>query len=440
MDKKTYFLTALNNNAHYNTNWVINAFSKTDEKPDVWQYDPYPYRLVKTKEMVGFVDPNNGNALTPITDINNENWQDALYEHTDTLSLKAGDYKDIITEDIETTYGQLLVNAIMYFCFTGRIPYNNKPHLNAKDFEKAIPALLQPLPPPGVERNPQHLYYDDVERYFQAVFMFSEFALLFTPGDTEKSLRSIPGMKEKRDELFAKYEGQLHIPAVEAAISKELEALDKAYRKGDPSEGLLTAGKDVSVIRKKLYMFTGKEGGLVVDPKATPIKQSLSEGWDLTRFTDYANNIRSGSYSRGVETALGGELAKWLLRAFSNANVVGDDCGTRFGLPIEISNLTSKELIGFYYIDETDAKTKPITEEVTEQYLGKVLQVRSPIYCTKKHTDYCATCVGVKQAADPTSIGSAITAIGNRFMNIVMKSMHGTALATTKYDPKKQLM
>jgi len=438
MDKRAYYLAAINAKAHYNTSWVISVYARTNEKKDAWRLDPYPFRLVKEDGLIYYVDPNDNSLLVKLEGELPENFQDALYNPTDELILEPGEYSNVKVRT-ETTYGQLLINAIFNYAFKDRIDYVNKVHVSASYFEDLFVSRILPPPQSVEDRDPNAFYWDDIERYFEAAFMFQEFALLFTPGDTEKSIRSIPGMKEKKEELFKKYEGQLHIPAIEAKITDELVKLDTEYRKGDPSEGLLTKSKDKEVVRKKLYMFTGKEGGLVKDAHAVPIKQSLSEGWDLSRFKDYVNSIRSGSYGRAVETAEGGELAKWLLRVFSNTNVVGEDCGTRFGMSWKITESNAKSFLGHYYIDASDNQTKPITEEVLQAHLGKELEVRSPAYCINQHTDYCKTCVGDVLANDPTSIGSSITGIGNVFMYIPMKAMHGKALSTTKYNPFEEL-
>lgn len=437
MDKHLYFLKAIEAKAHFNTSWVFHCFTKTREKPQDWLKDPYPYRLVKNQEGVFYVDPTQSGKLSAITGFNEQDPNGPLFDHRDEFSLQVGEY-EYLKEPVQTTYGSLLTTAILDYSFKGRLGFINDVHVAAGKIEKTFAPMIRSEPPEGQERDPQFFYSDDLDRYFEAIFMFSEFSMIFTPSDTEKSLSEIPGLYELRDKLFAQYEGQLHIPAIEAKIGDEMVAYAKEYLKGDDAEGILTSGKDWSVIRKKLFMFTGKEGGLVYDPNAQPIKQSLMEGWDLTRFVDYVNNIRAGSYSRGIETALGGELAKWLLRAFSNANVDGKDCGTRYGMDWLIDKSNIKNFLGCYFIDD-EGQTHPFTEEVGNSYIGKVIQIRSPSYCSQVKTDYCEKCIGDAFASDPTSIGSGATAIGNRFMNIVMKAMHGRILATTKYDPMVEL-
>ena len=165
----------------------------------------------------------------------------------------------------------------------------------------------------------------------------------------------------------------------------------------------------------------------------TLIANSLSEGWDISKFPEMNTSLRSGSFDRGAQTAFGGVTVKWLLRASNNLRITEKDCGSRIGVWLDVrSPADYKYLIGRTAIDDEsgDKQTLVTDESVAGAYLGKRIQVRSPMYCALSHTDYCATCLGEKLSVNPYGLSTAISEVGSTFLSIFMKKMHGTQLAT----------
>ncbi len=169
------------------------------------------------------------------------------------------------------------------------------------------------------------------------------------------------------------------------------------------------------------------------------IDNSLSEGWNVEKFPSMMDSLRAGSYNRGAETMLGGEAVKWLLRASSNMVITKADCGTKLGLGMVVDKKNIYKLPGFSVVTE-QGHQKITSAEDAQQYLGKHIMLRSPMFCSLDKTDYCATCVGDRLSVNPTALSSAISEYGSTFMLISMKAMHGKSLETQRMNYQTALM
>lgn len=134
----------------------------------------------------------------------------------------------------------------------------------------------------------------------------------------------------------------------------------------------------------------------------------------------------------------GGEAVKWLQRASSNINILPKDCDTKRGKRIVLAPELKKKYLNFSAI--VDNVTVRLTPEVIDQYIGKPMMIRSPMYCTLPHTDYCAVCVGPRLEENPTGSSSAISDFGSTIMLMFMKANHGKALLLKKYDYKLRIL
>ena len=132
---------------------------------------------------------------------------------------------------------------------------------------------------------------------------------------------------------------------------------------------------------------------------------------------------------------LGGESVKWLLRASSNIMVAQEDCGTRLGNLVEVTNDNYKRLTGFWLVSGT-TDTLVTDNEAAGKYLGKVVTVRSPMFCKLDKTDYCSRCVGKRLSDTPTGLSSAVSEYGSAFLGIFLAAAHGKQLTLAKMNYK----
>jgi hypothetical protein len=157
---------------------------------------------------------------------------------------------------------------------------------------------------------------------------------------------------------------------------------------------------------------------------------SLSEGWEAKDIPMLANTIRGGSYSRAVNTALGGAEVKVTGRAFQNYTVVKNDCQVKRGLKIHINKNNVNNFEGRYLV----GKETPLTNEEVASHLNKVIEIRSPTYCLTEGTSICAKCMGDIIANSNVGIPGLMTGVTTKFLGLFMSLMHTSAMSTAEYD------
>lgn len=426
MDKFDFFILAMKAGMYKKVAWVITAFSKIQESPVEWKKDPYDYRIVQTPTGYLFVDPQNNGELTLIEDIENPSLP--LFDPKERININ-GNHIENLHEEIESCYGNLLFNyQCLVFPFGSKIPYM-RGRVTAQQLEKEVLARYKDLPTIE-DTGPNDITTLEYLKMCDAVFHLENYMQLFTPAGSEKSMTTHPGMRKLRDELFEKYKDSLHDPAVFSKISSELEALDREWLAGDPdSMDFYLKSKSFKVVRRKLFETIGADTGFDEGIGVEPIKRSLHEGWNDEDFARLNDTQRAASYSRGAETALGGEQVKWLLRASSNLTVTEGDCGTKLG----VEHIVDKNMLGFTAI-LPDGKQKVLDESLMGQYLGKVLKLRSPMFCKLDKTEYCKTCVGPRLALNPTSMFTSLSKIGDVMILISLAAAHSSSIEVQELD------
>ena len=132
--------------------------------------------------------------------------------------------------------------------------------------------------------------------------------------------------------------------------------------------------------------------GLITDPvgNISLIQKDMNSGYTPQEYFDAAPSSRAGIISRVLNTAHGGYEYRKMI--YCVGNVLGDinkaDCGTKRTLNVKLTPELFARLGGRYI---QDPKTGYISR-VTSKMVGKIIPLRSPIYC--KSTDICRTCYG----------------------------------------------
>lgn len=431
MNKLEFFLAAMRAEEFRRRAWVISAFSLIREDAEEWKKDPYPYRIVQTPAGYFFVDPDKDRQLSPIDGVKAGEPPFSVKEKT--LLPAFGEKK--FAKPLETTYGRILFNyTVLYYPFKNKLEYVDR-RIKPSEVEEMILPKLRDTPAEGEERKQELIYVDEYLNFCDAMFYLASFTQICVPAGSKKSMTAAPGIKELRKKLFEENKDRLHDPAVIAMIDAELVKYDREYMKGDPAEGFLINGKSWNIVRKKMFGMHGAEMGLSESVSVELIPNSLSEGWDVSKFPVMNNSLRIGSFNRGHQTMMGGESVKWLLRASSNINITKDDCGSRLGNPITVDGKNYSWLIGFHVITPQGSDHVP-DEEAAKKYIGKDVLVRSPMYCKLDKTDYCSTCCGSRLAENPTGLSVAISEYGSTFLDIYMSAAHAKALLLAKMDYK----
>lgn len=440
MNKRELFIKAIAAGEYKRKEWVISAFAITNtsiaqvanNQSTVTTNTAYPYKIIQTPTGIFFLDPENELKATKIEDAK---IGVPLYGIKEKVKFEEGDFINL-DRDVLSTYGQALWNnIILVHSFSDSIKYMQG-RITVEDIEKVIGGNLHDDPEEGKEKVPGNFYISQYQSFADAVKYIEQFTQLCVPAATKRTMLPAPGIAEFRDGLLKQYADKLKDPATIAIIDAALVKYDRDAMKGDLAEGFLITGKSYNVVRKKLFGMYGSEAGFTDGIKTDNVARSLSEGWDITKMPVLNNASRAGSFNRGAETQLGGEAVKWLLRASSNLRVKDTDCGAVVGKPLNVTEANYQVLAGFSVIDKTKKPIKITTEEEAKTYIGKLVEVRSPMYCRHTKTDFCGVCVGSKLNEHPTALSMAVSAYGSTFMGIFMSAMHGKQLALAKMNFK----
>ncbi|MBE0438195.1 MAG: hypothetical protein IBX57_00315 [Gammaproteobacteria bacterium] len=423
MKREQYFLEAMANECYRYRSWVMAAFSITKGTTK----EDYPFKLDKREDGIYF-KPLEG-AYIKIEDADPNQ---RLFSFRTKVNLKSGDVPNLF-EDIETTYGSILVNYVgLIYPLGGKIPFVNG-EFNIKQVEEEIFKRLTTDPEFQTAKTFKHddpIYVSEYLNFIDCILSLEGYTQLAVPSASPKSLMTDPNIEKRRNELLKEYEGKLDDPTVIAKIEAELIQMDKDWIKGDISEGFYNSGKDFDIIRKKAFLMHGYESGLGMNPDT--ITTPLSDGWDIEKLPAMVNSLREGSYGRGKMTGLGGYATKVVNRVLQNVKIGEDDCGVNMGWEKSVTKDNSKDFIGFYYISGN--KSILINADNVKELVGKVITLRSPQFCKTSGNKFCKHCVGEPNSENENALAAYAAAVTSQLMDISMQAAHGKALKTTKFD------
>lgn len=333
--------------------------------------------------------------------------------------VKAGALK-CIKEDVKTTYGILLLNALMIeYPYDGDVEYCNR-ELNGKVFNGIAYKHLVDT------RNvdPMHLKFENAIGETMALSQVS------IPSMSRKSVIPNPAVVKIKAELLEKYKDKLSDPAIVSLIQNELaEKVDREYLKGDISEGFFITSKQRNVARLKLYGMVGAEPDIYDETKMTLMTRSLNEGWAVEDLPMLINASRRGSYNRGQETALAGVDVKNTSRIFQNYDVTDEDCGSTMGESVRINNMNYTAFVGNYLLKGNS----PLTEDVLKSKIGTWVSIRSPLNCRTAATSFCKKCMGDIVSNSGVGLTAQANTLTSSFLSLFMSLVHAVQLSTQEY-------
>ena len=390
---------------------------------------------------VAYIPPSDSNAVYGIAKIVSDRemllykLQDdgskAPYHIHDKLNIVKGYIENYIGSSMMTTYGLYLINyTILVLPFGDKIGYINsadgKSDFNLGKLDNKVAELLLD----GVIGRPEY------DKYMQYGYFIGHMAQLGVVGLTKKALTTDPRIAIRKKELLEIHKHELHDPTVITKIEAELIEMDKAWLRGDPSYDRYYAtneDKSFNELRKKMFVTMGIAPAFSKDTNKYEFTEtSLVAGTRPKDMVNMSNEIRRGTYDRGIGTAKGGEQTKFILRVFNATVIAEDNCGSKKGLTVHLTEANKSLFINRSVLDPVSGKVTLLTKDGIDKYVGKVVQIRSPMYCKTKN-GLCYTCVGdTFRKLDRESIGMLAVFIGSKFTSINMKSMHFSGIKSGK--------
>lgn len=413
MSKLEYFFLCIARNMYMNRKWILRGFAiKRNSVVD----EPFIPSFEDGKCF--FVDEGGSRY-----DISDYEQGMPLFPLTDTVTV-GNETFPVFDSPQKTSFGNVVVGSCIFqWALEGKVEfYNPQKPISISDLDDIVSEAIKAK---VISIEPHY------KNYIKALDFCTVFTDFITPVGHKEMFIPNKETLAKRDELVKKYEGQLHIPAIAAKVEEEINKSDRSVLKDSPAMGFLgTSKKLINTVRKKQNYAQGLSVNTKDPSRVDFIGTSLNDGWKTKDLPTMINGIRSGSYSRGQLTALGGVATKQLQRALSNAKVESDDCGTKVGVPIYIGKHNIGRLTGYY-----DATTgKPLDLKV-----GTTKYVRNPGTCKEPNGKFCKKCVGDRVAQSGTSLGSlAITFTGN-LLGVFLSAFHSVDLTLQPLDFEERL-
>lgn len=348
-----------------------------------------------------------------------------LLQHTTKIKLTNEDMPNI-EKEVDTTIGRALINYLMLAePFGGLIPYINEPNIQAKMLEQKVMKLL------GLDQITVKQYLRFVDN---SVFI-SNLSKFLVINLTEKNMLPPPDLDKFKKDLEQKYikeygDKWYDDQVISGKFIKDLENHDKEYLKDDPTYGISLVGKAMESRRKTMLTFAAAPSKL--DPHPKFMIGSLKDGYPLDEniMTGVINGIIDGSLARGKETQVGGVIYKVLTKVGRDIAIVPGDCGTKLYREVLVDEDNAKILSGVNMVEGSNLV------ELTDatEYIGKVIKIRSPLFCIAGPKKYCECCVGrfLKDKKDGVAI--LFTYISEVFLTASLKKMHTSSITLTKYS------
>lgn len=414
MIKFDYFIYAVKNKLYLHRAWLLSSFGIL---ADEYSNDFFEIKNKKLKVKL------SDNGITSFEEIVDFKLGKPLFYKDEKCTIP-NNIIPFIEGKQESTYGIFIINCLMFW-----YPYEGKAkYINGKITDKILNKTAYELLKTDQVTIEQHKKFEDASN------MISCLAQVSVPSASRKAIIPNPKVKAFKEKLLKENRDKLTDPAVIADIQKQIVDMDKEYLKGDVSMGFFIKDKNFNVTRLKLMGMYGAEPDFYDGTKLSLMETSLTEGWTKDNMQMMVNNLRSGAYGRGKETALGGESTKVTSRIFQNYRIEVDDCNTKLGLDIIITEKNYKLFIGRY---EVGSKA-PLTSKDLEGYAKKntVITLRSPAYCASPNTTYCKRCMGDQVLESGLGINSQCIIVTSTFMSVAMAAVHSKALTVAKYDHK----
>jgi hypothetical protein len=347
------------------------------------------------------------------------------------MQLKAGQIENL-DHDIDTTVGLYIFNLLfLTYPFGNIIPYINetinKPRLSKLSSEISDLVLLDKI------KTEQFAIYQE------QLIWFNNFTEMLIPGVSTNLLVIPDVIKAELQRLIAENKEAIEngdvVTYINNVESKILAFAEAWYKKNDPDAWRLygLGGKPSFKNNfKNMFLEVGPIKDIVTG-KYTISTKSFSDGIPPEEYAEYANSAIAGSFSRGVSTQWAGAKTKEFSTAFESLIIEpGTDCGTKKTISIKVTKNNLQDM-KWKWIVEND-KLVLLTPENVNQYIDKVVNCRTPLYC--ESDNLCEKCSGdLYRRLNIVNAGLTLNKITSIFLNRLLKIMHDSTMATNTFEP-----
>jgi hypothetical protein len=339
-------------------------------------------------------------------------------------------------EAVDTTIGSIIVNKLMIEGYVESVVDNHYYNevITKKSFQKLLDRITNALMDDKIPLNP------NVVKFLQAFEFYGlMLASAVSPSLTKGVMSVQDEVREKRDELFAKYDDH---PTINEAVKIEDQLTKEAAKllKDDPGMTLFDSGSRGS------FDDNYKMMSVMVGPVAVPgstkydvVKNNYIDGVEKSDLPAIGNTMVAAAYSRAVATADGGYLTKQFYAVYQSIAIdePGTDCGSKGFLPVFLTPKNYADYTWQYIYD--NGKLVLLDDSTKDKYMNKTVKFRSPIGCL--NPKLCNKCMGERfYKLNIKNAGLTTGRMPNSIMNASLKNFHNTKVKLTTVDPDKLLI
>lgn len=357
------------------------------------------------------------------------------FDTEEEVVLEAGEY--INKSKIDTTVGSILWNKIF---IEGRFEqfiengfYNGE--INKKTFNKFINTLLPHFRQKRISIETWIDLLKDWEFYgLNACFIFSP---SYTMNIIEPQKEIIDLKNKLLDEA-----GDTNDMIKLVQIEDQLTSKAKDVLKDDSGYPIYASGARGSFDNdyKNISVSLGVTQNLVTG-NFEFVKNNYIDGLQKEDIVAMGNTLVGSEYPKAVGTADAGYLTKKFYTLFQD--IVIDEIGTDCGSTVGFSTTLTKENIDSYLYQNmiTPKGLVNLHDDNKNEYIGKTVEFRSPMYCHNTNGKKCAACMGTRYYdLDIENAGLTAGKISNDLLNKGMKFRHSMKQELYELKPEKLLL
>lgn len=336
-----------------------------------------------------------------------------------------------VVENGETTVGIYIANKFL-FEDLAIFGYINKT-LNAKAFKKIDDELAKALEEGDVTREQVGTYIDKCQYLFGGPL-----AHIINTSLTSTLMVLPPSAKKLREKLFKEHEAELAANDPEVAHEIEVAVVDEALREmrktNDPALALYDSGCGIDPYNNYRTMFVMK-GAIADNTGLSPtgykiVKSNYNDGISKDDVPLIADTLVKSAYFRGVATQDSGAAAKSYNAISQRIRLQdrGSFCHTTRTNTVEITEGNKNKYV-YRYIKTSAKEPVMLTLQNIDGYVGKTVDMYSPLHCKAHDPEYCSICVGDRPyRIGVKNVGLTFSIITGSTMNAALKVMHNTSV------------
>ena len=351
------------------------------------------------------------------------------------------DESPFVKPNTKTTVGIYIMNGYVYsnLKIFGYINHT----MRAKDVDKVDKAMATALMDDKITTEQYFDYIDRTQWLFGGPL-----AEIINVSLNENIFSLPPGARKLRKELIAEHKAELDANEPQAAVQIERAVVAKAMEEmratGDPAMDIFDSGCGIDPNNQYKTIFVMK-GAIKDNTGESPtgykvITSNYDDGITKEDMPKIADAVVTSSYASGVATQDSGTDAKRFNATFMRVRLQqrGSDCGST---QYKVVTLTEDNYEDYMYrFIKEGSKLVCLDTETMSKYIGKTVQMRTPLHCKAKNPEYCNMCVGDRiYRVGIRNLGATFMIISGSTLNAALKTKHDVSIKTHRVTTQELL-